>query len=76
MQYLEARCSYLDDEKCLPTFGQLLLKFALRLNHRKLKKLILGHYSTRYPNIEKFKTEAKQIFKNVELAKDGLVFKI
>ena len=37
-------------------------------------KLILGHYSTRYSNIEDFKNEASQIFKNVELAKDGKVF--
>ena len=37
-------------------------------------KLILGHYSTRYNNLEDFKTEAKEYFKNVELADDGKVF--
>ena len=34
-------------------------------------KLILGHYSTRYDSLELFKTEASEIFKNVELAEDG-----
>lgn len=36
--------------------------------------LILGHYSTRYDDLNDFKTEAKTIFKQVRLAKDGKVF--
>ncbi|WP_194767419.1 ribonuclease Z [Tamlana sp. I1] len=36
--------------------------------------LILGHYSTRYDNIQVFKNEAKTVFENVELAKDGKTF--
>ena len=38
------------------------------------KQLILGHYSTRYDDLSVFKTEAKTIFENVELAKDGKKF--
>lgn len=37
----------------------------------RVKNLILGHYSTRYGNIEFFKTEAQTIFPNVILADDG-----
>lgn len=37
--------------------------------------LILGHYSSRYPNLEVFKEEAKPVFKNVKLAEDGKVFR-
>lgn len=44
---------------------------ALKAN---VKKLILGHYSTRYDNIERFREEAQEIFPNVELADDGKVF--
>lgn len=40
------------------------------------KKLILGHYSTRYDSIEAFKKEAELIFKNVELANDGESFSL
>ena len=36
--------------------------------------LILGHYSTRYPGLEGFITEAGEIFKNVMLAEDGKIF--
>lgn len=40
----------------------------------EVKQLVLGHYSTRYPSIEAFKTEAKTIFPNVLLADDGKEF--
>ncbi|MDG3583528.1 MULTISPECIES: ribonuclease Z [Galbibacter] len=40
----------------------------------KVKNLILGHYSTRYNNIQVFKEEAEQLFKHVELAEDGKAF--
>lgn len=36
--------------------------------------LILGHFSTRYDNLEEFKIEAQTIFKPVELAADGKSF--
>jgi ribonuclease Z len=38
------------------------------------KHLVLGHYSTRYENIEKFKEEASEVFGNVHLADDGKFF--
>ncbi len=36
--------------------------------------LILGHYSTRYDDLNVFKTEAQTIFDKVELGDDGKVF--
>ncbi|MDY0089470.1 MAG: ribonuclease Z [Flavobacteriaceae bacterium] len=39
-----------------------------------VKTLVLGHYSTRYENIDKFAQEAQMIFDNVLLADDGKVF--
>ncbi|MFB0903093.1 MAG: ribonuclease Z [Nonlabens sp.] len=40
----------------------------------KVGTLILGHYSSRYGDYELFRTEAKGIFENTELAMDGKVF--
>ena len=40
----------------------------------KVKKLILGHFSSRYKNLNDFKIEAQNIFSNVELAGDGKQF--
>ena len=46
---------------------------ALKAN---VNNLILGHFSTRYGNIELFKQEAQTIFPNVHLADDGKEFDI
>lgn len=43
-------------------------------NQANAAKLILGHYSSRYPNIEDFKKEAQTIFENVELAEAGKLY--
>jgi len=40
------------------------------------KTLILGHYSTRYDNLNLFKEEASEVFENVKLAKDGKTFEL
>ena len=40
----------------------------------QVNKLILGHFSRRYKKINDFKSEALQLFNNVELASDGKVF--
>ena len=37
----------------------------------RVKKLILGHYSTRYEDIELFRSEAENIFPEIILADDG-----
>jgi len=38
------------------------------------KHLILGHFSSRYPDLKDFKKEAQAIFQNTELAEDGKTF--
>ena len=43
-------------------------KIALSANS---KMLILGHFSARYDNVEKFVLEASSIFKNTVAAYDG-----
>ena len=37
-----------------------------------VKHLLLGHYSSRYKDISKFKTEAETVFSSVQLSKSGL----
>jgi len=41
-----------------------------------VEKLVIGHYSSRYKNIEAFKEEAETVFKNVILAEAGKVIAI
>lgn len=40
----------------------------------KVKTLVLGHFSTRYDNLNDFKSEAQTVFESVELADDGKTF--
>ncbi len=40
------------------------------------KELIIGHFSSRYKNLEELRDEAKTIFPNTQLAKEGEEFKI
>ena len=42
----------------------------------RVRTLILGHYSSRYKNLEDFKAEAQAHFNSVMLAKDGKVFQL
>ena len=46
---------------------------ALIAKNANVKKLIIGHYSSRYKDISLFKKEAEVIFKNVILAEAGKV---
>lgn len=67
------------------TFLEKHSKLALSTKHSTAKqaasiarlanvgRLLLGHFSTRYDDLNYFRTEAKEIFKNVELAEDGKV---
>ena len=68
--------SFLDEHRhlCEKTRHSTARQAALIAKEATVERLILGHYSTRYSSIEKFKTEAKQVFDNVELAEDGKKF--
>ena len=48
-------------------------KIALDAN---AKKLVIGHFSSRYKNINQLLEEAKKVFQNTEAAEDGKVFEI
>jgi ribonuclease Z len=61
-------------ELAFPTKHSTAIQAARIARDAEVKNLILGHYSTRYQNIELFKKEALTIFNSVELAEDGKVF--
>mgnify|MGYP005819399449 FL=1 len=57
-----------------PTKHSTAMQAATIAKKANVKQLILGHYSTRYPNIQRFKEEAELVFPNVLLAEDGKSF--
>ena len=65
--------TFLEDQAKLafPTKHSTAKQAASIASMAGVQKLILGHYSTRYENIELFRQEASEIFPNIILADDG-----
>ncbi len=70
--------TFLDTEMhlCETTMHSTARQAAEIARQANVKRLILGHFSTRYDNIEKFRDEAATVFENVDLADDGKVFEL
>ncbi|MBL7743886.1 MAG: ribonuclease Z [Chitinophagaceae bacterium] len=41
-----------------------------------VKKLLIGHFSSKYDTLEEFEAEAKEVFPNTELALEGVTYKV
>ncbi len=65
--------TFLEDKADLaqPTKHSTAKQAATIAKLAEVQKLILGHYSTRYPDIELFRIEASTIFPDIILADDG-----
>ncbi|GGB65732.1 ribonuclease Z [Flavobacterium suaedae] len=68
--------TFLDSEEhlCERTMHTTAKQAALIAKKANAKKLILGHFSTRYKSMELFKKEAQTVFENVDIADDGKFF--
>ncbi len=40
-----------------------------------VKKLLIGHFSSKYDTLDEFETEAREVFANTELALEGVSYK-
>ena len=61
-------------ELCEKTKHSTAAEAAKVASKANVDKLILGHYSGRYGNLELFREEAKEYFQEILLAEDGKVF--
>lgn len=68
--------TFLEEHAALaePTKHSTAKQAATIAREANVKKLILGHFSTRYGSINPFKEEAQTVFQEVELADDGKIF--
>lgn len=68
--------TFQEDNKylCEPTKHSTAKQAAQIAKSAQVGTLILGHYSSRYKNLNGFKTEAETVFDKVEIAEDGKVF--
>ncbi len=72
--YHEATFLESEEALALKTMHSTAKQAALIALKSNAKQLVLGHYSTRYENIELFREQAETIFPNVLLADDGKSF--
>jgi len=70
--------TFLENHKELAkkTFHSTALQAATIAKNANVKKLLLGHFSSRYNNLNLFLDEAKTVFENCELAIDNKSFVI
>nr|WP_315171981.1 ribonuclease Z [uncultured Flavobacterium sp.] len=74
--YHEATFLESESQLAKKTMHSTATQAAIIASKSNVKSLLLGHYSTRYENIDLFKDEALSIFSNVLLADDGKTFEI
>jgi ribonuclease Z len=70
--------TFLEDKKdrAKQTFHSTAKQAAEMAKIANIKKLIIGHFSARYGNLDEFLEEAKPIFPNTEIAIEGTVFQL
>ncbi len=64
------------EDLCEKTKHSTAEQAATIANSANVEKLIIGHYSSRYSNLNDFKKEAQTVFQNVELAEAGNSYSI
>ena len=74
MLYHESTFLEKNESLCSPTKHSTAKQAATIAKKANVETLILGHYSTRYDGYDQFESEAKTVFNNVILSKDGASF--
>lgn len=68
--------TYLSDleEKAISRFHSTSKQAATVAKNAGAKKLLMGHFSSIYDSLDKFKEEAREIFENSEIAEEGVCY--
>jgi ribonuclease Z len=70
--------TYLDAlrERAADRFHTTTRQAAEIAKRANVKKLLIGHFSSKYDTLEEFEQEAKEVFLNTELALEGVTYKV
>ena len=70
--------TYLDHlrDRADQRFHSTTRQAALIAKKAGVKRLLIGHFSSKYDTLEEFEQEAREIFPNTELALEGVTFRI
>jgi ribonuclease Z len=70
--------TYLDNlqEKAIERFHSTSKQAAKIASMGDIKKLLIGHFSSKYHELDEFEKEAKEIFENTEIAMEGVTYQV
>jgi ribonuclease Z len=70
--------TYLDNlrERATERFHSTTKQAATIALKAGVKKLLIGHFSSKYDTLEEFEAEAREVFPNTELAMEGVTYKV
>jgi ribonuclease Z len=70
--------TYLDNlrERAEDRFHSTSKQAALIAKKAGVKKLLIGHFSSKYDTLEEFEQEAREVFPDTELALEGVAYKV
>ncbi len=74
--YHEATFMEADSHRAAETFHCTAKQAGLLAQHAGVKKLLLGHFSSRYPDLNDLLAEAQTIFPNSLLSEEGICYSI
>lgn len=63
-------------DRATVTYHSTAAQAALIAKKSKVKKLVIGHFSSRYKSLELLEEEAKAVFEPTFIAKEGLIFEV
>jgi ribonuclease Z len=70
--------TYLDNlrERAIERFHSTSKQAAMMARKGNVKKLLLGHFSSKYAELDEFETEAREVFENSEVAMEGVTYQV
>jgi len=74
LMYHETTYLKIDHEKATARFHSTTVQAAEIAKKAGVKKLLIGHFSSRYETLDQFHTEASSVFPETELALEGICY--
>ena len=70
--------TYLDNmrEKATERFHSTTRQAAMIAKKAEVKKLLIGHFSSKYAELGEFEKEAREVFENTDLALEGVTYQV
>jgi ribonuclease Z len=72
--YHESTYLHIFEEKAVKRLHATARQAAMIAKKAGAKKLLLGHFSSMYETLDEFRIEAREVFKNTEVAEEGVCY--